>query len=189
MGAGKNIPMFGAELCGNCTVLEGQIHLTNAADGSPVDEKVVYNHHILTNGPKLPFPLKIPGTSPMSGGFVGAGGDNGNTPFMYYNPAESKDVITGYKVLPKTAFTVNIVLVNKSTKPQSVKLNYELEFIPGTDSKWENVQSALIVASMLPAKNDITTSSTLKWTKSGTFIFGKGHLRKSQCHSTSTSSH
>jgi hypothetical protein len=177
MGSGVNVQLTGKELCGECTVLEGQIHLTNAADGSLVDEKVVYNHHILTNGPSIPFPLKAAGSSfPMAGGFVGAGGDNGNTPFMYYNPADPPSVVTGYQVKPSTSFMANIVLVNKSPKPQSIKVNYELEYIPGIVGK--NVRSALISATMIPNSNGKSRSSVLTWEDDGVFLYGKGHLRK-----------
>lgn len=177
MGNGETIPVRGSELCGDCTVLEGQIHLTNAADGSPVDEKVVYNHHILTNGPALPFPLKASGLSlAMAGGFVGAGGDNGNSPFMYYNPEQPKSVVTGYQMKSSTSFSTNVVLVNKSAKPQAVKVNYELEYIPGTVGK--NVRSALISASLVPKADGPSASGVMKWEDDGLFLYGKGHLRK-----------
>jgi hypothetical protein len=183
MGTGDNIRISGADLCGYCTVLEGQIHLTNTADGSPVDEKVVYNHHILTNGPAIPFPLKQSGINlAMSGGFVGAGGDNGNSPFMYYNPSEPKSVITGYQMKKSDSFSTQIVLVNKSSKQQSISVNYELEYIPWDPQApkpiGESVQSALISASVMPNSNGKSKSNVMTWTKSGTFIFGKGHLRE-----------
>ncbi|TID18223.1 ATP synthase subunit beta [Venturia nashicola] len=175
MGNGETFTITGAQLCGDCTVLEGQIHLTNAADNSPVDEKVVYNHHILTNGPRTPFPLKASGMNlAMAGGFVGAGGDNGNSPFMYYDPASPKGVITGYHMRSSTLFSTNVVLVNKSQKQQAIKVNYELEYIPG--SKGENVQSALISASVIPKANGKSRSGVLVWEKPGNFIFAKGHL-------------
>jgi hypothetical protein len=184
MGTGDNIRISGADLCGYCTVLEGQIHLTNTADGSPVDEKVVYNHHILTNGPAIPFPLKQSGINlAMSGGFVGAGGDNGNSPFMYYNPSEPKSVITGYQMKKSDSFSTQIVLVNKSSKQQSISVNYELEYIPWDPQApkpiGESVQSALISASVMPNSNGKSKSNVMTWTKSGTFIFGKGHLHDS----------
>jgi hypothetical protein len=178
MGSGVNVQLSGKDLCGECTVLEGQIHLTNAADGSLVDEKVVYNHHILTNGPSIPFPLKAAGASfPMAGGFVGAGGDNGNTPFMYYNPADPPSVVTGYQIKgAATTFTANVVLVNKSPKAQTVKVNYELEYIPGIVGK--NVRSALVSASVIPNSNGKSRSSVLTWEDDGVFLYGKGHLRE-----------
>lgn len=179
MGVGETIQVLGSELCGNCTVLEGQIHLTNAADGSPVDEKIVYNHHILTNGPRLEFPLKPAGGGlnlGMAGGFVGAGGDNGNTPFMYYSPSQPQSIITGYQMVPKTVFSTNVVLVNKSPKPQAVKVNYELEYIPGKQGR--NVRSALISAAIMPSATKATRSAILEWQDDGIFLYGKGHLRK-----------
>lgn len=178
MGTGVNVQLTGNDLCGKCTVLEGQIRLTNAADGSIVDEKVVYNHHILTNGPAIPFPLKAAGASfPMAGGFVGAGGDNGNTPFMYYNPAEPASEVTGYQLKgAASSFTANIVLVNKSPKAQAVKVGYELEYIPGLVGK--NVRSALISATLVPKSNGKSRSSVLTWEEDGEFLYGKGHLRE-----------
>lgn len=181
MGNGVNLRLSGRDLCGDCTVLEGQIKLTNP-DGSHVDESVVYNHHILTNGPAIPFPLKASGLNlAMAGGFVGAGGDNGNTPFMYYNPAEPKSTITGYQMRKDSSFSANVVLVNKSSKQQTITVNYELEYIPWTAGKpvGESVQSALISASVMPNSNGKSRSNVLTWEKSGTFVFGKGHLRKS----------
>ncbi|QDS76120.1 hypothetical protein FKW77_006816 [Venturia effusa] len=175
MGNGETISIRGSDLCGDCTVLEGQIHLTNAADGSPVDEKVVYNHHILTNGPRLQFPLKASGMSlAMAGGFVGAGGDNGNSPFMYYSPKQEKKMVTGYQMKPTTSFSTNVVLVNKSQKSQSIKVNYELEYIPGTVGK--NVRSALVSASVIPNSNGPSVSNVLTWEEDGEFLYGKGHL-------------
>lgn len=176
MGNGETISVKGSELCGDCTVLEGQIHLTNADDGSAVDPKVVYNHHILTNGPRLAFPLRATGLSmPMAGGFVGAGGDNGNTPFMYYNPDQPKDLITGYQMSPSTSFSANVVLVNKSPKPQAIKVNYELEYIPGKVGK--NVRSALVTASIIPKADGASASGTLVWEEDGELLYAKGHLR------------
>lgn len=177
MGTGQNVRVSGRDLCGDCTVLEGQIKLTNP-DGSPVDEKVVYNHHILTNNMAAsPFPLKSSSflSTPMSGGFVGAGGDNGNSPFMYYNPNSPPSEITGYQIRSSTNFQAQVVLVNKSSKKQSITINYELEYVPKVTG--ENVQSALISASVMPAANGKSNSGVMTWEKSGTFLFGKGHLR------------
>lgn len=178
MGNGETITIRGSDLCGDCTVLEGQIHLTNAADDSPVDEKVVYNHHILTNGPRLEFPLKAQGgfNLAMAGGFVGAGGDNGNSPFMYYSPEQPKTLITGYQMKSTTSFSTQVVLVNKSQKPQAVKLNYELEYIPGNVGK--NVRSALVSATVMPKADGVSASGVMRWEEDGEFLYGKGHLRK-----------
>jgi hypothetical protein len=177
MGSGTHVPILGRDLCGDCTVLEGQIKLTNP-DGTAVDEKVVYNHHILTNGPRIPFPLKASSimSMPLPGGFVGAGGDNGNSPFMYYDPATPKSEITGYQMKSGTSFSAEVVLVNKSTKKQSITINYELEYVPEAQGK--AVQSALISATVVPNPSGISNSTVLKWEKSGTFVFGKGHLRE-----------
>jgi len=167
-GPGVTLNIKGSQFCGTCTVLEGQIKLTDA-NGKPVTG--VYVHHILTNGPRQTFPLN--GVIPVNtGGFVGAGDDNGNSPFRYYVPGESE--VTGYQMKSTDLFSTQVVLVNESKESKTVLLNYDLEYIDKHVGR--PVKSALISATMITKPNGISKSNTMSWTQPGTLIYGKGHL-------------
>jgi len=167
-GNGVTLRITGQQLCGTCTVLEGQIKLTDSS-GRPLTG--VYVHHILTNGPRQSFPLSG-GMTVNTGGFVGAGDDNGNSPFRYYVPGES--AITGYHMKPSDVFSTQVVLVNESKESKSVLLNYDLEYLEGNVGK--GVKSALISATIMIKNNGQSKSSPMTFTQDGTLIYGKGHL-------------
>jgi len=169
----------GAKLCGTCTVLSGQIKMTNAAgEVLTPDKGGLYVHHILTNArvSQSGFVNSLLGNA-MGAGFVGAGDDNGNTPFIYTPRDGSLD--SGFYVSPETGFTAQIVLVNYLDKPQQVYLNYDLEYLPGHVGK--RVKSMLLSASLGNPRTSRsgavnTTSSGMPFTESGTIVLAKGHL-------------
>jgi len=178
-GQTSALSMSGAELCGSCTVLSGQIKIT-FADGSHANDSMgVYVHHILTNV-MTSMPNFVRTTGLMGMGFVGAGDDNGNSGFLY--APRDGSVESGFWIAPTDRFAANVVLVNYNNVPKRVYVNYDLEYLPGHVGK--RVKSSLISAtgspiaapktSKLGAVN--TTSFGIPFTESGHIILAKGHL-------------
>lgn len=140
----------GASFCSSCTVLSGQIQI-RYTDGTPANvSNGIYVHHILTNGMRSqPAFVK----SCMGGGggpgFVGAGDDNGNTPFLYAPKDGSLE--SGYWISPQDRFFGQIVLVNYNKEPKTVEVWYDLEYLPGHVGR--SIKSSLISASCAGTSN------------------------------------
>ncbi|KAF2399025.1 hypothetical protein EJ06DRAFT_66004 [Trichodelitschia bisporula] len=172
----------GSTFCGTCTVLAGQIKIFYP-DGSPANvSNGIYVHHILTNGIGSQPAFVRSGLGGLSGamgaGFVGAGDDNGNRPWVYAPKDGSFE--SGFQIAPTTRFSAQIVLVNYNKVPKTVCVAYDLEFIPGHVGK--KVKSSLIsAAGMTGPKVDRgravnTTSSPMAFSEPGYIILAKGHL-------------
>jgi hypothetical protein len=170
--------MSGSQFCGTCTVLSGQIKITYA-DGKLANvSNGVYVHHILTNamGSQPAFVKSL--MAGMGAGFVGAGDDNGNTPFLYAPRDASLE--SGFWISPTDRFSAQLVLVNYNNAPKTVYVNYDLEYMTGHVGK--RVKSSLISASGIGSPKTSrtgavnTTSSAMPFTESGHIILAKGHL-------------
>jgi hypothetical protein len=186
------VRMKGSDFCGSegCTVLAGKIHL-NFTDGTKADvSKGVYIHHVLTydTSKKQPsfWSCNADGTTSVSmdgmgAGFVGAGDDNANAPFMY----TSKDGAfkSGFYVGPQDSIIATVVLVNYNKEAKDVLVAYDLEYVPGKAGT--DVQTSLISATQCGGGRRIATSKTgatnttsgkFYVKSSGTLIVAKGHL-------------
>ncbi|KAF2431673.1 hypothetical protein EJ08DRAFT_659685 [Tothia fuscella] len=173
----------GATFCGTCTVLTGQIKLFYP-DGTPANiTNGIYTHHILTNGIGSQPAFVSSGAGGFSGamgaGFVGAGDDNGNRPWVYAPPDGTFD--SGFHLSGAASrFSSQIVLVNYNKVPKTVCVAYDLEYLPGLVGK--KVKSSLISAAGLmgpktsSARAINTTSNPMKFTESGYIVLAKGHL-------------
>ena len=175
----------GSTFCGTCTVLAGQIKIF-FPDGTPANvSNGIYTHHILTNGIGSQPAFVRSGLSGFAGatgaGFVGAGDDNGNRPWVYA-PKTAGDFESGYHLSPTTRFSANIALVNYNKTPKTVCVAYDLEYLPGHVGK--KVKSSLISSAGLTGpktdKNRAvnTTGSTMPFSEGGYIVAAKGHLRK-----------
>jgi hypothetical protein len=183
----------GSTFCGTCTVIAGQIKIF-FPDGTPANiTNGIYTHHILTNGVGSQPSFVASGVAGFAGatgaGFVGAGDDNGNRPWVYAPTDGSFE--SGFHLNGAASrFSANIVLVNYNKVPKTVCVAYDLEYLPGLVGK--KVKSSLISsAGLLGPKTDKaralnTTSQPMKFTESGHIVLAKGHLRTS-CHSPFTS--
>jgi len=173
----------GSTFCGTCTVLHGRIHLFYPDGSSANVSNGVYTHHILTNGVgSQPAFIRsgLGGTSGAVGaGFVGAGDDNGNRPWVYA-PKDNTAFESGFQLTPSTRFSAQIVLVNYNKTPKTVCVAYDLEYLPGLVGK--KVKSSLIsAAGMIGPKVDRnrainTTSSSMPFAEAGYIVTAKGHL-------------
>jgi hypothetical protein len=175
----------GNTFCGTCTVLAGQIK-TFYSDGKPANvSNGVYIHHILTNGISSQPAFVRSGIGGFAGatgaGFVGAGDDNGDRPWVYA-PKNSSAFESGYQLSPTTRFSAQIVFVNYSKSPKSICLTYDLEYLPGHVGR--KVKSSLISAAGFRGPKTSTrgavntTSSSMPFTESGYIVTARGHLRK-----------
>jgi hypothetical protein len=173
----------GSTFCGTCTVLTGQIKIF-FTDGTPANvSNGIYTHHILTNGIGSQPAFVRSGMTGISGasgaGFVGAGDDNGNRPWVYA-PREAGTLESGYHLSPSSRFSAQIVLVNYNKAPKTVCVAYDLEYLPGHVGK--KVKSSLISSAGLTGpktdKNRAvnTTSSPMPFSEGGYIITAKGHL-------------
>lgn len=173
----------GTTFCGTCTVLSGRIVLFYP-DGSPANvTNGVYTHHILTNGVGAQPAFVKSGAGGFAGatgaGFVGAGDDNGNRPWVY-TPKTNDKFESGYHLTPSTRFSAQIVLVNYNKVAKTVCVAYDLEYLPGLVGK--KVKSSLISAAGLTGpKTDRsravnTTSSPMAFSEGGYIVSAKGHL-------------
>jgi hypothetical protein len=177
----------GSSFCGKCTVLSGQIKIF-FADGTPANvETGIYTHHILTNGMGSQPGFINSGIKGFAGaagaGFVGAGDDNGNRPWVYApKDKEAAGFESGYHITPQTRFNAQIVLVNYNKQPKTVCVAYDLEYLDGLVGK--KVKSSLIsAAGLMGPKTDRsravnTTSSAMPFSEPGYIVTAKGHLRK-----------
>lgn len=172
----------GSTFCGTCTVLSGQIKIFHP-DGKMANvTNGIYVHHILTNGvssqPSFVRSGMMGFASGMGAGFVGAGDDNGNRPWVYAPKDASFD--SGFHLSPTTRFSAQIVLVNYNKEPKTVCVAYDLEYLPGHVGK--KVKSSLISSAGLQGprtdKNRAvnTTSSAMAFTEPGYIVLAKGHL-------------
>jgi hypothetical protein len=175
----------GNTFCGTCTVLAGQIK-TFYSDGKPANvSNGVYIHHILTNGISSQPAFVRSGIGGFAGatgaGFVGAGDDNGDRPWVYA-PKNSSAFESGYQLSPTTRFSAQIVFVNYSKSPKSICLTYDLEYLPGHVGR--KVKSSLISAAGFRGPKTSTrgavntTSSSMPFSESGYIVTARGHLRK-----------
>lgn len=184
----------GATFCGTCTVLAGQIKIF-FPDGTPANiSNGIYTHHILTNGVGSQPSFVASGAAGFAGatgaGFVGAGDDNGNRPWVYAPQDGSFE--SGFHLAgAATRFSANIVLVNYNNVAKTVCVAYDLEYLPGLVGK--KVKSSLISSNgLLGPKTSKThalntTSNPMKFTESGHIVLAKGHLRRSSsCLSSSS---
>jgi len=175
----------GATFCGTCTVLSGQIRIF-FSDGTPANaSNGIYTHHILTNGmgsqPSF-INSGIMGISGASGsGFVGAGDDNGNRPWVYAPKDQgSAGFESGFQLTPTTRFSAQIVLVNYNKAAKTICVAYDLEYLTGHVGK--KVKSSLISGSgLIGPKTDRnravnTTSSAMPFSEAGYVVTAKGHL-------------
>jgi hypothetical protein len=173
----------GSSFCGTCTVLSGQIKMFYP-DGSPANvSNGIYVHHILTNGAGSQPAFVRSGAGGFAGatgaGFVGAGDDNGNRPWVYA-PKDAGAFESGYHLSPTTRFSAQIVLVNYNKVPKTVCVAYDLEYLTGHVGR--KVKSSLISsAGMRGPKTDRnravnTTSSAMPFSESGYIVTAKGHL-------------
>jgi len=173
----------GSTFCGTCTVLHGRIHLFYP-DGSPANvSNGIYTHHILTNGIGSQPAFVRSGMGGLSGamgaGFVGAGDDNGNRPWVYA-PKDNTAFESGFQLSPSTRFSAQIVLVNYNKQAKTVCAAYDLEYLPGHVGK--KVKSSLISAAGLTGpktnKNRAinTTSTPMPFSEAGYIVTAKGHL-------------
>jgi hypothetical protein len=175
----------GSTFCGKCTVLSGQIRIF-FADGKPASaETGIYTHHILTSATGSQPSFINSGLTGISGsvgaGFVGAGDDNGNRPWVYAPKDQSTAGFeSGFQITPQTRFTAQIVLVNYNKQSKLVCVAYDLEYLEGHVGK--KVKSSLIsAAGMIGPKTDRnravnTTSSAMPFTEPGYIVTAKGHL-------------
>jgi hypothetical protein len=175
----------GSTFCGTCTVLSGQIKIFYE-DGTPANvSNGIYVHHILTNGAaKDAGPsfvrLGMKGMAGASGnGFVGAGDDNGNRPWVYA-PKTNTEFESGYQLSPAMSFNAQIVLVNYNKTPKTVCIAYDLEYLPGHVGK--RVKATLISSAGItgpPARMTgpyNTTGDTMAFQEAGYIVSAKGHL-------------
>jgi hypothetical protein len=167
----------GNKFCAPCTVLSGQIKMAYS-DGRAANVSTgIYVHHVLTNGPSQP--AFVSGGLGASG-FVGAGDDNGNTPFIY--APRDASIKSGFQIGVNDNFGAQIVLVNYNKEPQTVYMNYDLEYMP--ESYGVAVKSSLLSAAFGSMKTsrtgpvNTTTRSPLVFSERGNIILAKGHLRK-----------
>jgi len=173
----------GSSFCGTCTVLSGRISIF-FPDGTPANvSNGIYTHHILTNGMGSQPSFVKSGLTGISGatgsGFVGAGDDNGNRPWVYA-PKEGSGFESGYHLTPSTRFSAQIVMVNYNKAAKTICVAYDLEYLPGLVGK--KVKSSLIsAAGMTGPKTDRnrainTTATPMPFSESGYIVTAKGHL-------------
>src|ERR1700753_3061028 len=177
----------GSTFCGTCTVLAGQIKLFYE-DGTPANvSNGVYVHHILTNGAAKDAGMRfinlgMTGMAGASGnGFVGAGDDNGNKPWVYA-PKTNEKFESGYHLSPGIGFNAQIVLVNYNKTPKSVCVAYDLEYLPGHVGK-KVIATLVSSAGILgprPSSNGPhnTTGTAMEITENGYIVSARGHLRR-----------
>jgi hypothetical protein len=176
----------GTTFCGTCTVLSGQIRIF-FADGTPANVgNGIYTHHILTNAIGSQPGFMSTGVSGFAGqagaGFVGAGDDNGNRPWVYAPKDQgTAGFESGFQMNPSSRFNAQIVLVNYNKQPKTVCVTYDLEYLQGHVGK--KVKSSLVSAAGMigPRTNKNaavnTTSSPMPFSEPGYVVTAKGHLR------------
>jgi len=161
-----NVKMLGSAFCPKgCTVLSGKIHL-NYTDGTKADvSNGVYIHHVITSDKtKRPgvFTKCVNGGASsgiedmLGEGFVGAGDDNSNAPFMY--TTKDGQFQSGFYLGPKDELSAQVALVNYNKVQKQVLLAYDLEYIPGSEGI--DVRTSLVSAGLCGAGGTIKTSKT-----------------------------
>lgn len=172
------VNMKGSAFCpGGCMVLSGKIHL-NYTDGTKADvSNGVYIHHVITSDQskrQAAFTRCISGGAAsgiedmLGVGFVGAGDDNSNAPFLYTTKDGSFQ--SGFYLGPSDTLSARVALVNYNKVQKQVLLAYDLEYVPGNDGI--DVKTSLMSAGLCGGGGTIKTSkSGATNTTSGEFAF------------------
>lgn len=172
------VNMKGSAFCpSGCMVLSGKIHL-NYTDHTKADvSNGVYIHHVITSDQskrqssftKCLTGGAASGIEDMLGvGFVGAGDDNSNAPFMY--TTKDGQFQSGFYLAPTDTLSARVALVNYNKVAKQVLLAYDLEFVPGNDGI--DVKTSLMSAGLCGGGGTIKTSkSGATNTTSGDFAF------------------